>query len=71
MLVGRAVSHMGWRQRNNQLAHKQVPWRKRGSCLAVKRSVAADAWLDIMEGFSYFAQRAKVDMRKAARSTIG
>ena len=49
MLVGRAVSHMGWRQRNNQLAHKQVPWRKWGSCHAVKRAVAAVARLDTME----------------------
>ena len=61
MLVGRAVSHMGWRQRNNQLAHKQVPWRKSSSALAVKRAVAAVARLDTIGALSNVNQQAKGD----------
>ncbi len=61
MLVGWAVSHMGWRQRNNQLAHKQVPWHKWGSCHAVKRTVEAVAHLDTIEAISYSLQQIYVN----------
>jgi hypothetical protein len=57
MSVGGAVSPMGWRQGNNQLVHKQVPGRKRGSCLAVKRVAETTAPLDTMKNLSIFTKQ--------------